>query len=258
MRTEFELALEFFFWGLEVFSCRDCGLILAGYRVTQGERRIDQLLDRLKREKLLAQSGRGSSAQFTITDRGRQRVRVPSPAQHWNRPWDRQWRAFLFDIPSNRRKDRIVLWRALRDARFGLLQRSVWVWPHEVETTLREVVEARGIPECFCGFEVSRLLFCDNAQVVETAWDFEAIGKAHAGYCNHPVANQSALNRARDAGELARVARAERDAYHYAFALDPLLPQALWPKDYQGARLQECHQTFMARLRTRLRELTAS
>jgi DNA-binding transcriptional regulator PaaX len=255
MRLEFEIALEFFFWGLETFSRRDCGLILAGYRETPSGRHLDRLLDRWRQQQLVTRQGRGKNARFTITDQGRTRVPVFDPSRHWAKPWDGRWRVFSFDLPSDRRKDRTKLWRALHHAKLGCLQHSVWVWPHDVEKLLMGVVHAQGIPECFCGFEASRLFLCDYAEVVVTAWDFEEIGRRHTTYLRHLVANPSSLNRARNLAELSRVARVERDAYQYAFSLDPLLPRSLWPQSYTGAAVEERHQTFRACLRRRLLEL---
>jgi DNA-binding transcriptional regulator PaaX len=258
MKLEFEIALEFFFWGLETFSRRDCGLILAGYRVTQSERRLERLLDRWRQQRLVTQTGRGKAAQFTITDAGRKRVSELALGRAWDTAWDGKWRVFSFDLPTERRKDRTTLWRSLRAAKFGYLQRSVWVWPHEVESTLLGIVRARGIPECFCGFEVSRLFLCSTGEVVATAWDFEEIARRHGAYLKHAVANLTSLNRAQDLNGLARVARAERDAYRFAFSVDPLLPRALWPKSYQGPIVEERHGIFRASLRRRLRELGRS
>jgi len=257
MKTEYELALEVFFWGLETFSRRDCGLLLAGYRETSSSRRIGFLLERLQRERLLARQGRGRAAQFTITAAGKQRVAPLSPAREWSRSWDGKWRVFSFDLPLSRRKDRLALWRALRDHKLGLLQRSVWIWPHEVEPVLRQIVDARNIPECFCGFEANRLFLCDTTEVVATAWDFEEIGRRHTTYLRNLVATPHAAQTATDLSTLARLARQEREAYRYAFSLDPLLPRELWPAAYHGAAVEGRHDQFHAALGQRLRELCA-
>ena len=256
MRLEYEIALECFLWGLDMLTRRDLGLIFTGYRDVQSEQHIEQLIDRLRQQKMIEQSGRGPSAEIKITDAGRHRVRVRRPADHWDRPWDGHWRVFLFDLPARQQKDRVVLWRALREARFGLLQRSVWIWPFEVEPELRQVLQTRGSPGAACGFEVSRLFLCEATEVVASSWNFVAIGRAHETYLKHLVANVTSLNRADNLSELARVARVERDAYQDAFAIDPLLPRPLWPKSYKGTGVEQRHQVFMARLRTRVAELS--
>lgn len=257
MKLQYEILLECFFWGLETFSRRDCGLILAGFRHTAADHRLDKLLDRLREQGFVERRGRGADATFTITDRGRQRVRVADPHAHWNRPWDGKWRVFSFDLPVIRRRDRIVLWRALRDHKIGLLQRSVWVWPHEIESLLSKIIQAHGIPECFCGFEASRLFLCDNAEVVSTAWNWKEIAHQHETYLKHDVIHPSSLRRAADLAAVARLARIARDAYQNAFCFDPLLPRALWPKSYQGPTVEERCQDFQARLRRRVRELAS-
>ncbi len=255
MRLEIEIALEFFLWGLEAFSRRDCGLILAGYRSCPREQELDRLLERWRQQRLVQQHGRGKTAHFSITDAGRKRLPVWEPERHWDLAWDGKWRVFSFDLPTSRRRDRSNLWRALRAAKFGLLQRSVWVWPHEVETILQDIIRARGIPECFCGFEVSRLFLCDDKELVATSWNFDEINRQHQSYLQHAVANTTSLNRAADLQQLAHIARIERDAYQHAFSFDPFLPRPLWPKSYRGPAVEERHSAFRACLCRRLRKL---
>ncbi len=254
MKPEHELILEFLCWGVQVFTRRDLGLTLSGYRPTATDRRIDELLERLRQQRLLEKEGRGRYARFTITAAGQQQVRTFDPAAHWNQPWDAKWRVFTFDFPANRHKDRILLWRALRNHKFGLLQRSVWIWPHMVTSILEGIVQAQGIPECFCGFEAGHVFLCDNAEIIVAAWDFEEIARRHSTYLNNGVATTGNLARARDLRELARLTRIERDAFHYAFSRDPLLPRELWPKGYKGPALHERRLAFHAQLRRRLRE----
>ena len=258
MRILYEEVLDFFLWGLETFSRRDCGLILAGYRVTDSERRANQMLDRLAQQRLLKRVGRGQDARFSITTDGQQRTAVAEPTPSWNRRWDGQWRVVGYDLPETRRKDRLVLWQALRARKLGLLQRSMWVWPHDLEPILVDVIHAKGIPECFCGFEAHRLFLCNDAEVVLAAWDFEEISRRQHAYLKHLVANISALKAAGTLVQLAHIARVERQAYQFAFSLDPLLPRSLCPKDYEGFAVEQRRQQFRDRLRRRCRDLRSS
>jgi DNA-binding transcriptional regulator PaaX len=255
MKVHFELALEMFFYGLAVFSRSDCGLILAGcYDIPSG-RRVDELLTRMQQNRLITRHGRGKKASFAITDLGRQRVRIHDPTLNWNQSWDRKWRVFTFDLPIARRNERLILWRALRDAKLGLLQRSVWVWPRDVQPLLEQITTSRSIPECFCGFEAGKVFLCDSTEIVTTAWDFEEIGRRHATYLRHAIATPAGLNRCRSLRELSHLARIERDAFAFAFSLDPLLPRELWPDGYRGLAVYECRRAFQSVLRRRLREL---
>jgi DNA-binding transcriptional regulator PaaX len=254
MRLELEIGLQYFLTLLETFTRRDACMILLGYREAASERELDRLLAKWHSQKFIEKSGgRGQSALFRVLEPGQPTRTSRSPIEEWDRPWDGRWRGFSFDLPETRRKDRVKLWRHLREAHFGFLQRSVWIWPHDVESVLREMVDANGIPECFCGFEIARLFLCDNAELVNSAWDFEEIRKCHTAYLQHGGATIQSLEKAKDLEHVARVARIERAGYEDAFRLDPLLPRSLWPKNYQGLLVQARHDKFQAALLDRLR-----
>jgi phenylacetic acid degradation operon negative regulatory protein len=255
MRIEYEILFEFFIWGFETLSRRDCALILAGLRDTPSGRWLDMLLERLHAQRLLERQGRGQRARFSITPAAKRHVPVDRPAIHWDRPWDGKWRVFTFDLPGRQRGQRTSLWRALRAHKLGLLQRSVWIWPHDIQSILKEIISASGIPERFCGFESGKLFLCDCAEVVSAAWDIEEIARRHRTYLQHAAATPETLQRARDLTELARAARIEREAYDYAFSLDPLLPRVLWPKSYAGPAVAQRRLQFQSVLHRRLHEL---
>ncbi len=254
MRTELELVLEFFFLGLEALSRRDCGLILAGVHSCPSSRRIDALLRRLEEEQRLTRTGRGRRARFAITPQARPPPRA-SPAALWSRPWDGRWRVFCYDLPELRRRDRLLLWRALRAEKLGFLQRSLWIWPDDLETRLRQIVKAEGIPECFCGFRCDSVFLSSDAEVVKAAWDWKEIGRAHDAYRQAGASEASRTARAVDLGRLAEAVHDEQAAYRTAFHADPLLPRALWPPAYAGEAVERRHQAFLAAATRRARDL---
>jgi len=134
-----------------------------------------------------------------------------------------------FDIPEVRRKDRQTLWRALRNRRLGLLQQSVWIWPHDIQPILNEIIGRRD-PRVRCRLECARLLLCTDSEVVGAAWDFTEIIRAQETYLQNIGKRMNALRRAADLKTLARGAKEERQSYIAAFALDPMLPQELLPR----------------------------
>ena len=199
--------------------------------------------------------GRGAQTRFTITPKGRQHCAMPDPYDRWWMGWDQQWRLITFDVPEARRRDRVTLWRELRARRLGLLQRSVWIWPHSVEKILHDVIRATGGPECFAGFECSRVFLCTNTDLVRTAWDFDAIHRAHHGYLTQMNELLVGIRGATTLETLARAVRRERLVYEGAMSRDPLLPNALWPKGYLGHKVWENHARARAGVKTRLVQL---
>jgi phenylacetic acid degradation operon negative regulatory protein len=255
---DFGEVLELFCWGIDKLTNPTLRNLLAGYEEYLYRERPERLFGRMEQEGLIQRTGYGKQSSFTITASGKRLVAGIHPRRNWEKKWDGVWRVVAFDVPEARRKDRYVLWQALRARKLGLLQGSVWVWPHEVESILREIVQVEGAPECFCGFEARRLFLCTDRELVGAAWDFEEIGRRQQIYLQHLVATPASLGAARKLAMLAKIARIERRAYRDAFSLDPLLPRTLWPKEYHGPQVQERHEQFRATLQRRLEELTAN
>jgi phenylacetic acid degradation operon negative regulatory protein len=232
--------------------------LVEGYVGRAGPLRADWLVRRLERDGLVKREGRGAKATYRViasedTDRPPR-----APRAEWERPWDKLWRVVTFDLPEVRRKDRQRLWRALRAHRLGLLQRSVWVWPRDVQPILEQIIEAEGVPECFCGFESRRLFLCTDAEVVASAWDFVEITRRQHAYQQGRGASLRQVKTADNPARLAALAREEWQAYDHAFSLDPLLPRELLPKGYQGETVQRQHEEFRQQTRRRLASVAVS
>jgi phenylacetic acid degradation operon negative regulatory protein len=258
-RLDYAEVLDLFLWTMDKLTRPTLQNLLAGYEEYAHRPGNVHLFLRLEQQRLLERTGKdGKEPVYRITTDGIQRVRVTDPRVEWNRSWDGQWRVVVFDLPEVRRKDRHDLWRALRMRKLGLLQRSVWIWPHVLQPILEEIIQAEGIPECFCGFTVRDLFLCSHAEVVASAWNWEEIAKAHETYLRHPVLTGRGLTDARDLGQLAALARNERRSYSYAFAWDPLLPRALWPKGYRGADVHRQSEQFRRLLQEKFHVLKDS
>ncbi len=261
MRTpniDYEEILDVFLWGVSKLMQPTFHNLLVGYDEFAHRPQRLRLLKELRRQKLIEQTRRGKRAEFVITAVGRHRMRELDPQSLWGRRWDGVWRVVTFDVPETRRRERKLLWQSLRARKFGLLQRSVWVWPHPVETILKEIIHVEGVPECFCGFEAPRLVLCNDEEVIETAWDWEEIGHRQNAYLRLTFGTVANLDVARDLGALAAAARAERRAYEDAFIFDPLLPAALLPRNYRGQAVRLRHVRFRERLRQRFAEMASA
>lgn len=255
MRVSAEEVLEFLWGCFETFSRHDMGWVLAGYRLTESEQRASRMARQLERRGLIIAQGNDRQPRYVLSDAGRRRIMSVDARAAWDTPWDGKWRVVAYDLPEVQRKERFNLWSALRAQNFGLLQRSVWVWPLPVETILLEIIKAQGLPECFCGFQADQVFLCSTVEVVASAWDWEEITHRHNTYLKHLVATPAALRKAQDLPAILPIARVEREAYRYAFARDPLLPRELCPPRYTGFRVAERHKQFRAALARRMHEL---
>lgn len=175
---------------------------------------------------------------YRLTSAGRLRaLGGRDPQAQWSRPWDGWWRLICFDVPTADNRQRQRLRHYLRTRWFGLLQRSLWVTPDDVQEQQRilrstniDVKSLTLFQARLCGGE-------SDSDVVAGAWDFDTI---NSGYKQHlrilqqrPVQK---INGAAAANALLHWAEAEQVAWNRAVRADPLLPEILLPSSYLGRR----------------------
>ena len=157
------------------------------------------------------------------------------PEERWNRGWDGKWRMVVFDLPETKRGLRNGLRKQLRAARFGGLQRSVWISPDPVDgiwEQLKKTAASCGVMTFFEG-----LTCCGetSSEMVAAAWDFGKIRQNYQDYLAH-------LNQVPRAGGTEVLARLlewgcqEKKLWLDCLEADPLLPRELWPAGYCGEK----------------------
>lgn len=202
----------------------------------------------LEARKFLERQPRGSDWVWKLTAAGRRAVHDGrDPQALWDRPWDGWWRQIIFDLPVAEQRARSSLVRWLHTNGFGYLQDSVWISPDRIETISaalkhhREDAAAFTILECRCarGFT--------DAALVKGAWPFEKINAAYRAYESFAREQlRSPASSRRHPRAVFSLLRAERALWREAFTRDPLLPSALWPPNYSGARAWRLRQRLLA------------
>jgi phenylacetic acid degradation operon negative regulatory protein len=245
--------LDLFLWTYDTLTYPTIYRLFESYESYSYRRGKHHFLNRLVTEGLIEAEAEGKEAKYRITSLGRSTIAPLDPTQYWNRAWDQKWHILTFDLPESRKRDRKLLWQALRARKLGMVQKSVWVWPHNLEPVLQEIIRVEGLPEAFCGFEVSRLFLCSNAEIVASSWPWEEINREHSAALAKIDTATDLMKSATNTVELGRPADIVRRAYNEAFRFDPLLPKELSPADYRGREVYaaftgtrlELHNRFM-------------
>jgi phenylacetic acid degradation operon negative regulatory protein len=181
-------------------------------------------------------SARADDRLVRLTEAGRlHALGGRDPSVQWDRVWDGRWRLVLFDVPRQQNRQRDRLRQFLRNRGFGCLQGSLWITPEPL-TGIREQLEGGRINvKTLILFEGVPSGGENDAEIVAGAWDFAEINRCYTGEMT--VLEQFPSAPPRDsttAAALQRWAAAERQAWYTAVSKDPLLPERLLPKDYQG------------------------
>ncbi len=167
------------------------------------------------------------------------------PPERWNRGWDGHWRVVFFDVPEKARQSRTRLRAWLNSARFGALQRSVWITPDRIDSlaeSLRKEVADCGVLTAFEG----NPCFGESPEtIVSTSWDFAEVTMCYDKWHQH-ANSLDKLGKSPRTGDLVRWGDQERLFWTECMATDPLLPRELWPEGYTGEKCWDRRMVLLA------------
>ncbi len=161
-----------------------------------------------------------------------------------NTKWDRKWRIVIFDIEEVSRPIRERLRYKLREVGFGLLQKSVFISPHDIAKDFTEFIEAQGLSDSVYLFEVSNIVVGNTESLVNRVWNLEKINKAYKRIVqkiedSHLISvddRQKKLNGGTDGYRVGDIAGEVWKEYLDVVLKDPFLPRDLLPADWEGKR----------------------
>jgi len=152
----------------------------------------------------------------------------------------------MFDVPEKERAYRDTLRAFLKKMRFGCLQKSVWVTPWDVRPEYDDLNKTACIDSVAFLFEAKTVLSFGPQSVVRESWDFEKINRVHQLYIQFAAENIRMLKRGpASESDVIQLVRMDNLAYTQSMSIDPLLPNALHPTDYEGIQAARLHRKLL-------------
>ncbi len=183
---------------------------------------------------------------YRLTELGRRAaLGGRDPESEWSRAWAGQWGLVMFDVPEAERHTRGLVRKTLRRLHFGCLQMSVWISPDPLSQIASELKQVQVEASSLVLMEARTCAGESPPDLVGAAWDFKRINRAWETLERH-----LALAPGKTSGKeaLLKWSETEYDLWRTCMSLDPLLPKALHPGDYQGVRIWKLRQNVLAAL----------
>jgi phenylacetic acid degradation operon negative regulatory protein len=95
------------------------------------------VLDRLEKGKLIVKNKSGRSNSYQLTEKGKAILRGPIKKQNHK---DGNATFIIFDIPEEKSKQRQILRRYLKKEGYTMLQKSIFISPHEITQELIDLI----------------------------------------------------------------------------------------------------------------------
>lgn len=117
-----------------------------------------------------------------ITSKGVNKVKKDFPLLQMQKiKWDNKWRLIFFDIEEIHKLRREGLRKKLKELGFGMLQKSVFITPHDFTKDLLEFLESYGLKDCVYVIEVPDLnIYAGNIkELVNRIWDLDKLNQKY-------------------------------------------------------------------------------
>lgn len=115
-----------------------------------------------------------------LTSSGKEKIKRDFPLLAMQRKrWDRKWHLALYDIAEISRPKRDILRSKLRELKFGMFQRSVWITPFDFAKDFREFVEANKLGDCVYILEAPAFLAGDPKKLAAQVWGLDKLNRSY-------------------------------------------------------------------------------
>jgi phenylacetic acid degradation operon negative regulatory protein len=201
-------------------------------------------MSRLRKAGLIVRSDTtGKLPSLRLTTEGQNRLPVyHRPEELWNTKWNGIWYMLIFDVPEKERHYRDMLRRFLKRLRMGCLQKSVWVTPRDIRPAYDDLEQAANVHAVSYLLESRTVLHQETAEIVDNSWNFDWLNTLHERYLSVFGNNLKLLKRGNISAEsVMDLLYAEAEAYIQCMRPDPLLPNELLPRIYQGKEVFYLH-----------------
>lgn len=157
--------------------------------------------------------------------------------------WDKKWRVTIFDIEEINRKLRDNLRHKLKELGFGMLQKSVFISPHDILQDFSEFINYHGLEELVYVFTTSNLTIGNVKAMANKVWKLEDLNEKYRKLLEKGKEIQNShLTKPHDRGEMLngkdegqiRQIRELKNEFLRIMLSDPFLPKELLPSDWLG------------------------
>ena len=201
------------------------------------EAAVRQAVSRMARAGWLGSERRGGLSVYSLTSRGRDRVRELRPRIYGPLvEWDGRWRILTYAIAEGARAGRDGLRKDLAVLGWAPLSASTWISPRDSLAAAREAARGNGVLDAVDTFAGEYAGPRSDRELLERCWDLPAIASAYRAFLAQyePRCAREKASRALSDGE----AFAERlllvHEYRKFTYVDPGLPSALLPAHWPG------------------------
>ena len=206
---------------------------------------FNQLVSRSLRTKLIEKIEKDGEVYMRITSEGRKTIQRDFPMLSFQkRSWDGKWRIVMFDIEEIKKLARDQLRRKLKELGFGMLQKSVFISPHDILKDFFEFSENVGIKDYLYFLETENLIVGDRTEFANRIWKLDVLNERYKNIVDEieKIKNKYIISKndrvktlyIQNDSRMRKDVAGIRNNWLNIVIYDPFLPKPLLPKPWYG------------------------
>lgn len=141
-----------------------------------------------------------------------------------HKSWDGKWRLVMFDIPQKLKRARDQLRSKLKELGFGMLQKSMWISPHNFTQDLREFLTFHNLEEMALVLEAKNIAGFSDKEIAEKVFHLSKLNEEYEEILNS-CKNLLKEGKKDDLSKL-------KEKWLELTSKDPFFPKELLPKPW--------------------------
>ena len=209
-----------------------------------------QLVSRSFKTDLIEKVEKNGEIYIRITSEGQKTIQRDFPMLSLQkRQWDRKWRIAMFDVEEINKQVRERLRVKLKELGFGMLQKSVFISPHDILKDFSEFAASSGIKNYLYLLETPKLIVSDQRDLAKKVWKLEELNGRYKNLIDeidkiknsHIIANSDRIKKSdgQMKEKMRNVYANIRNSWLRIVIEDPFLPKIFLPRPWHGDKARK-------------------
>lgn len=205
-----------------------------------------QLISRSLKTDLIEKVEKNGEIYIRITSKGHKTIQRDFPMLLLQRrKWDGKWRIVMFDVEEINKRVRDRLRKKLKELGFGMLQKSVFISPHDILKDFSEFAETSGINDCLYLLETHKLIIGNEREFANKVWKLEDLNEKYKNIVDeinesknsHMISNSDRIKKSDS--EMQQEMYGIKAKWLKIIIDDPFLPKIFLTKPWYGDQAEK-------------------
>lgn len=182
----------------------------------------------------------GGKVYLEVTAKGKEKIKERFPLINLiSQDWDGKIRFAIYDIEEENKIIRELFRKKVKQLGFGMLQKSVWITPHNLLEEFQEFLQAHRLTEKVILLETENFYIGDLKKLAKKVWQIDKIALLYKELYKDLLLYKSLIKKGDRNQKINSLKKRLREKVIKVYFQDPFLPDEFLPQNWIGKKVRE-------------------